>query len=306
MKRKLLSLLLVMAMTITLLAGCGGSGESGNKEDNNSSVGQESNANENDDAQDNEKNEIGSYIVSGNSVTYEDEYITLEISELQRNSVSSSVSITVSNKTDQRLGIYPEKWIINGVCVKPDTFGYMEIGPNEENVVNEVVLPIEKLEALGISNVGELVLQCDLRDASENMLGDNVISSVLVGYETTEYANVDTEMNIELDEIGECEGVKLYAAIVPNGFYSWSNTSIVFVAENTSNETVNILMADESDDVSIRSLTGAVANGEIYILGLWGTDNVSEGDAVKLYITLMNEKDEEVLVDGQEFEWIAK
>ena len=313
MKRKILSILLTTAVATTLLIGCGGSdGEGGKEDNNNSSVSQELNVDEEEDTQEDEntleeeKSEIESYIVSGSEVTYENEYITLEISEMQRSSVSCSVSITVSNKTDQSLGIYPQKWTINGFCVKPDTFGYIDIGPNEENVVSEVILPIEKLEAIGISNVGELALQCDLRDASEDMLGDNVIYSVLVGYQTTDYANMDTEISVEPDEIGECEGVKLYAAIVPNGFYSWSNTSIVFVAENTGNETVNISMADESDDVAIRSLTGMVASGETFVLGLWGTDDVSVGDAVKLYVTLLNENNEEILVDRQEFEWIAK
>ena len=307
MKRKILSILLTTAVATMLLIGCGGSEDEGSKEDNiNSSVSQESNVNEKEDMQEEEKSEMESYIVSGNEVAYEDEYITLEISEVQRSAVSSSVSITVSNKTDQSLGIYPQKWTINGFCVKPDTFGYIDIGPNEENVVSEVILPIEKLEAIGISNVGELALQCDLRDASEDMLGDNVIYSVLVGYQTTDYANMDTEISVEPDEIGECEGVKLYAAIVPNGFYSWANTAILFMAENTNSETVNVSMADESDDVAIRSLTGAIASDETFVLGLWGTDDVSVGDAVKLYVTLLNENNEEILVDRQEFEWIAK
>ena len=305
MKRKVLSLLLMIAMAITLLIGCGSENvDKGGDTDTNAN--QDVNMNESENVQDEEKNEIKSYIVSGDTVAYEDEYILLEISDIQRTSVSSSVSITVSNKTDKKLGIYPEKWMINGLCVKPDTFGYMEIGANEENVVNEVVLPIEKLEALGISNIGELVLQCDLRDASEDMLGDNIITSTLIGYQTSEYANMDTEMDISLNEIGECEGTKLYAAIVPAGFYSWSDISIVFVAENNGNETVNISMEDETNDVAIRSLTGAVAGGETFILGLWGTDNVNEGTTVKLYVTLMDESKDEVLVDGQEFEWIAK
>ena len=302
MKRNLLSLLLVIAMATTLLIGCGGNSNTGGDTNTNQDAG----TNESENVQEEEKDEIESHIVSGNTVTYEDEYITLEISDVQRTSVSSSVSITVSNKTDKKLGIYPEKWMINGFCVKPDTFGYMEIGANEEDVVSEVVLPVEKLEALGIFNIGELVLQCDLRDASEDMLGDNIITSTLIGYQTLEFADMDTQMDISLSEIGKCEGVTLYAAIVPDGFYSWSNASIVFVAENTGNETVNISMTDETNDIAIRSLAGAVAEGECFILGLWGTDNVSAGETVKLYVTLMNETNEEVLVDRQEFEWIAK
>ncbi len=303
--KKLVANVLIMAMSVSILAGCG---DSGNKVSPNSGA-------ENDTALDfqiesNDMQEVSepikSHIVSGENVTYESDEISITISELIRTSVNTTVTLTVSNKTEQTLGIYPDSWYINGYRVKPDTFGYMTIEPNAEEVTSDVILPIEKLEKLGISNVGEVTLLCELRDASEDMLGDNVIDTTVIGYQTADYSSMDTEMDLELSEVGTWEKVTLYAAVVPDGF-SWCNTTIVFVAKNEGTQSVYLQLKDETDDVSLRSCNGIVGANENYLFSFWGTDAISVGDSINIYMDIMDAKDQQTtLADQQVFSWTVQ
>lgn len=304
--KKLVASLLIVAMSTSLLVGCG---SSGNATSTNNETVDDATANSEMEAADDDWQEaepIKSHMVSGDMVTYENDYITLTISELTRTSVASTVTVTITNKTEQSLGIYPESWYINGYRVKPDSYGYITIEPNAVGVTSEVTLPIEKLETIGLSNIGEIALLCELRDASVDMLGDNVIDTTLIGYQTSDYASMDTEMDIELSEVGTWKEITLYATVVPDGF-SWCNTTIAFIVKNAGIQSVYLQLEDETDDVSIRSCNGVIGANETFLLGFWGTDNVNTGDSIKIYMDVLDAVNKQEVSSGkQEFTWTVK
>lgn len=190
-----------------------------------------------------EENESGNNTNDDNSETLTEEYELETIEEqvlfdeagvkVTVNSIVSSanygkgIEFTMENTTDQALTFDCKKLIVNGIMT-PDHFGdRVQPGDSTSAVA---YFGTGMYEYLGIDNVGEIILQFDCYDADYK----SVYKSDMISVKTSEYENMDTEVDFDGEKLYEGNGMTIYGKIARDDVFE--NALLYYIENDTDSE----------------------------------------------------------------------
>lgn len=313
--KKLLATWLAMVMGVMLLTGCGGEEEGTAGSNDVKDTLAESSAVTDETGDGVATEQVSAPIVqvtAGQGTVYETDNVKVTMSAVDRNDPRTSITwggqikLIIENKTEVKTSFNLDSLWINGYEIGEyfaGDFYEVESGKATEEVVE---LPLIMLEQIGIENVGELKMKFRIRNREQ---GD-YLEDVILGYQTEDYANMDTSMALDFANVGEAGGLKISAAYVKDGNYL--KDAFLFLVENTSDRCLAITFSDlvqgEKTDFSFWP-TGIVHAGEQmifqapYIHGSAASEErLAKGDALKMKVRVKDYYTGEVLVEDTDTE----
>lgn len=131
----------------------------------------------------------------------------------------------LENSTMKALTFDCKRLIINGVMA-PDHFGdRVQAGGSVEMVG---YFGSGMMDYLGIDNVGEIEVQFDCYDTVNYT---SVYTSDVITIKTSEYENMDTEVDFDGEKVFEGSGINIYGKMADDDIF---NQAMLFLIENTS------------------------------------------------------------------------
>lgn len=220
----------------------------------------------------------------------------------------------IENKYSSRISINLDELWINGYGTGEVWAGYFYEVDAGQTVEEVITLPLHLLNQIGISNVGELKVQCWVRNRETGIYLENLI----LGYQTEDYASMDTEMDgIKLGKVSGTkdipglEELNIEAAYLSDGIYA---DTLFFYIENTGDRHLAVVLSDlthgENVDFSFWPTGIALADGKAYFYATLvhksSREAFKKGDDLKMYMRVKDFYTGEVIAEDIELTYTVK
>jgi type II secretory pathway pseudopilin PulG len=211
----------------------------------------------------------------------------------------TEINLLVENNSDKDIGIGTDAVIVNGYMINDLTSIECTAG-NKAN--DSVTLFSSELSAAGIEHIGQVELYLHTFDPDTYEIG---ASSGCITIKTSDYDNMDTEVDIDGTVLYDAENVKIIAKYVDEDSF-WGSAVLLYLENNSDkniivqceNVSVNGFMVDAIMSDDIYAGKKCISDITLYQSSL-DENGITDIETIETSFTILNEDYEEIANSGK-------